>query len=108
MPVFILNLVQVAHAAVKDKTNPYYAKKFERIAKRRGKKRAIIAIARMILIAIYHIIKTGVLWNPSDLQTEEMPTEVKVKLAKSDLQRAIKTLISNGISIEDITGYLQT
>ena len=101
-------LVQVAHAAVKDKTNSYYAKKFERIAKRRGKKRAIIAIARMILIAIYHIIKTGVLWNPSDLQTEEMPTEVKVKLAKSDLQRAIKTLISNGISIEDITGYLQT
>ena len=101
-------LVQVAHAAVKDKTNPYYAKKFERIAKRRGKKRAIIAIARMILIAVYHIIKTGVLWNPSDLQNEEMPTEVKVKLAKSDLQRAIKTLISNGISIEDITGYLQT
>ena len=101
-------LVQVAHAAVKDKTNPYYAKKFERIAKRRGKKRAIIAIARMILIAIYHIIQTGEVWNPSDLQTVEMPIEVKVKLAKSDLQRAIKTLISNGISIEDITGYLQT
>ena len=101
-------LVQVAHAAVKDKTNSYYAKKFERIAKRRGKKRAIIAIARMILIAIYHIIKTGEVWNPSDLQTVEMPIEVKVKLAKSDLQRAIKTLISNGISIEDITGYLQT
>ena len=102
-------LVQVAHAAVKDKTNPYYAKKFERIAKRRGKKRAIIAIARMILIAIYHIIQTGEVWNPSDLQTVEMPIEVKVKLAKSDLQRAIKTLISNGISIEDITSeYLQT
>ena len=102
-------LVQVAHAAVKDKTNPYYAKKFERIAKRRGKKRAIIAIARMILIAIYHIIKTGEVWNPSDLQTIDMPIDVKIKLAKSDLQRAIKTLISNGISIEDITsGYLQT
>ena len=102
-------LVQIAHAAVKDKTNPYYAKKFERIAKRRGKKRAIIAIARMILIAIYHIIKTGEVWNPSDLQTIDMPIDVKIKLAKSDLQRAIKTLISNGISIEDITsGYLQT
>ena len=62
----------------------------------------------MILIAVYHIIKTGEVWNPSDLQNEEMSTEVKVKLAKSDLQRAIKTLISNGISIEDITGYLQT
>ena len=101
-------LVQVAHAAVKDKNNSYYAKKFERIAKRRGKKRAIIAIARMILIAVYHIIKTGEVWNPSDLQNEEMSTEVKVKLAKSDVQRAIKTLISSGISIEDIAGYLQT
>lgn len=34
-------LVQVAHAAVKDKTNPYYALKYERIAKRRGKKRQL-------------------------------------------------------------------
>lgn len=42
-------LVQVAHAAVKDKRSPYYALKYERIAKCRGKKRAIIAIARMIL-----------------------------------------------------------
>lgn len=32
-------LVQVAHAAVKDKASPYYALKYERIAKRRGKKR---------------------------------------------------------------------
>lgn len=45
-------LVQVAHAAVKDKASPYYALKYERIAKRRGKKRAIIAIARMILTAV--------------------------------------------------------
>lgn len=94
---------------LEDKINVTVAKKYERIAKRRGKKRAIIAIARMILIAIYHIIQTGEVWNPSDLQAVEMPTDVKVKLAKSDLQRAIKTLISNGISIEDITsGYLQT
>ena len=34
-------LVQAAHAAVKDKNNPYYALKYERIAKRRGKKRAM-------------------------------------------------------------------
>lgn len=42
-------LVQAAHAAVKDKDSPYYAVKYENISKRRGKKRAIIAIARMIL-----------------------------------------------------------
>ncbi len=39
-------LVQVAHAAVRDTKNPYYRIKYERISKRRGKKRAIIAIAR--------------------------------------------------------------
>ncbi len=46
-------LVQVAHAAVKDKSSTYYAVKYERISKRRGKKRAIIAIARMILTAVF-------------------------------------------------------
>lgn len=45
-------LVQCARAAVKAKnTNPYYRKKYERIFKRRGKKRVIIAIARMMLTA---------------------------------------------------------
>lgn len=34
-------LVQVAHAAVKDKQCPYYADKFNKISRRRGKKRAI-------------------------------------------------------------------
>lgn len=96
-------LVEVAHAAVKAKTQSYYAKKFEKISKRRGKKRAIIAIARMILVAVYNIIKTGELWNPSDIKDAEMPVEVKVKLAKTDLQRAIKTLLASGMSIEDIT-----
>ena len=57
-------LVQVAHAAVKDKSSPYYALKYERITKRRGKKRAIIAIARMLLTAIYNMLKKNELYNP--------------------------------------------
>lgn len=52
-------LVQCAHAAVKSDDSPYYKQKYERIMKRRGKKRAIIAIARMILTAIYQMLKTG-------------------------------------------------
>ena len=57
-------LVEVAHCAVKDKNNSYYAKKFEKLSKRRGKKRAYIAIARKILVAIYHIfllVRFGIL-----------------------------------------------
>ena len=52
-------LVEVAHCAVKDKNNTYYANKFKKISKRRGKKRATIAIARKILVAIYHMFSTG-------------------------------------------------
>lgn len=49
-------LVQCALAAVKSKKQPYYAIKYKRIAKRRGKKKATIAIARMMLISIYHML----------------------------------------------------
>jgi len=66
-------LVQVAHAAVKPIQSPYYKNKYQRISKRRGKKRAIIAIARMILTAIYHMLKTGELWNPTDLFKVDLP-----------------------------------
>lgn len=50
-------LVQCAHAAVKSTAAPYYKNKCERLSKRRGKKRAIIAIAGMILTA--GALKTG-------------------------------------------------
>jgi len=60
-------LVQVAHAAVKSNRSSYCKIKYERICKRRGKKRALIAIARMILTVIYHMFVTGEVFNPSDL-----------------------------------------
>ena len=66
-------LVQVAHAAVKDKSSTYYAVKYERISKRRGKKRAIIAIARMILTAVFCMLSTGEVWSPVDLYKVDMP-----------------------------------
>jgi len=72
-------LVQVAHAAVKSNKSSYYKTKYERISKRRGKKRAIIAIARMILTAIYHMFVTGEEWNPSDLYKIDMPQEIQEK-----------------------------
>ncbi len=70
-------LVQVAHAAVKSDKSPYYKQKYERIKKRRGKKRAIIAIARMVLTAIYQILSTGEVWNPTDLYKIDMPELLK-------------------------------
>lgn len=90
-------LVQCAHAAVKSDKSPYYKQKYERIMKRRGKKRAIIAIARMILTAIYQMLKTGEVWNPTDLYKIDMPEPLKEKQKAKAIKQALKLLISEGI-----------
>jgi len=90
-------LVQVAHAAVKSNKSPYYANKYERISKRRGKKRAIIAIARMILTAIYFVFKSGEVWNPSDLFKVDMSVVLQNKQKQKAIQHAYKLLIAEGL-----------
>lgn len=90
-------LVQVAHAAVTSKKSPYYKAKYERISKRRGKKRAIIAIARMILTAIYQMLSTGEVWNPTDLYKIDMPEPLKNKQKEKAVRQAMKLLIAEGI-----------
>ena len=56
-----------------------YRIKFERLMKRREKKRATIAIARMILTAIYAMLSTGEIFNLSDLKMFDMPEDLKRK-----------------------------
>jgi len=90
-------LVQVAHAAVKSNKSPYYKVKYERICKRRGKKRAIIAIARMILTAIYHMFITGEEFNPCDLYKIDMPQEIQDKQKEKAVKQAVSFLIAQGL-----------
>lgn len=56
-PALRKTLVQAAHGAVKVKGS-YFATLYRRLAGRRGKKRAIVAVARALLVTIYHILKT--------------------------------------------------
>lgn len=51
-------MVQVAHAASRKKGS-YLAALYGRLAARRGKKRAIMAVARSILVSIYHMLQRG-------------------------------------------------
>ena len=95
-------LVQVAHAAVKSNKSPYYKAKYERIMKRRGKKRAIIAVARMILTAVYHMLSTGEAWNPTDLYKIDMPEPLKNKQKEKAVKQAMKLLIAEGIIKEPL------
>ena len=98
-------LVQCAHAAVKSDKSPYYKKKYESLVKRRGKKRDIIAIARMILtaISIYQMLSTGEQWNPSDLNKIDMPVALVEKQKAKAIKQAKKLLQREGLLPPDET-----
>ena len=55
-------LVTCAHSAVRNKNSYFYAQ-FMRISSHRGKKRAYVAVAHSMLVAIYHILKDGVVFK---------------------------------------------
>ena len=60
-------LVQCALAAVKStKKHPYFYNKYISLKKRRGHKKAIIAIARKMLVSIYHMIREDKDFQPID------------------------------------------
>ena len=77
-------LVQCAYAAIRSKQNPYYGIKYKRIAKRRGKKKAIIAIARMMLTSIYHMLEDGTTWLPCDYEEIVHPKPQKKVVLNMD------------------------
>lgn len=95
-------LVQVAHAAIKDKKCDYYATKYNKISKRRGKKRAIVTIARKILIAAYHLLKTGEVFNPTDMADVETTQKQRIKYITNNLRNAFNQLSRTGLSEEEI------
>lgn len=70
-------LIQCALAAVKSKKEPYFAIKYQRLAKRRGKKKAIIAIARMMLTSIYHMLTDSEDFHPDDYEAIVHPSKQK-------------------------------
>jgi transposase len=51
-------LVQAAHTVARSNDN-YLGAQFRRLAARRGKKRAAVAVARSILIIAYHLLRDG-------------------------------------------------
>lgn len=57
-------LVQCALCAIRAQSNPEIRNRYLSIKKRRGHKKAIIAIARMLLSVIYNILKKNEPYNP--------------------------------------------
>lgn len=86
-------LVQCALAAIKIKDG-YFRNKYLAIKRRRGHKKAIIAIARMMLVSIYHMIQTGAAFNPSDYESIKNPKPKKNK--EMTVEKALEFLAQNG------------
>lgn len=55
-------LIVCAHSAVKNKSS-YFSAQFARISAHRGNKRAYVAVAHSMLVAIYHILKDGMVFK---------------------------------------------
>ena len=83
-------LVQCALCAIRKKSNPEIRNRYNNIKKRRGHKKAIIAIARMLLTAIYNILKKNQPYNPelyAHINTPPVQRTVSVEEAIFILQR---------------------
>lgn len=82
--------MQCATAVTRSKKHPEIRNRYLRIRKRRGHKRAILAIARMLLTAIYYILKKKEPYNPELYQkattippSREITVEEAITFAKS-------------------------
>ncbi len=83
-------LVQCALCAIRAKQNPEIRNRYLSLKKRRGHKKAVIAIARMLLTAIYNILKKNEPYNPELYRNGDKPPahrEVSVDEAIFILQR---------------------
>ena len=66
-------LVQIVLAIVKSDKHPELKNKFQSLKKRRGGKKAVIAIARKLLTAIWHIFSTGEFYNAELYRKADKP-----------------------------------
>ena len=91
-------LVQVANALLRSKKHPEFVERYRRIKVRRGHKKAIIAVCRMLLTAIWSMLSKLVPYTPDGfLQNDRSADESKV-LTKS---QALDLLKKRGYVIKD-------
>lgn len=83
-------LVQCANAVIKSSKHPEIKNRYLALKKRRGHKKAIIAICRMLLTAIYNILKKNEPYNPELYRSSDLTPahrNVSVEEAVFILQR---------------------
>lgn len=66
----------------------------------------MIAIARKILVAIYHILLTDKVWNHSDSFSNETSDKDKLKYTKNNFNQSLKQLLSLGLTTDEINNLI--
>ena len=92
-------LVQVANALVGTDKHPEFRERYRRIKSHRGHKKAIVAVCKMLLTAIWNILSSGEIYNPSGyiIQTPRLTKETKILTQK----QALELLRLRGYVIKD-------
>ena len=76
-------LVQVANAVIRSDKHPEFKERYRRLKARRGHKKAIIAICRMLLTAIWNILSKLEPYSPNGYLNDKL-TEHSVVISKSE------------------------
>ncbi|MCM1055049.1 MAG: IS110 family transposase [Bacteroides sp.] len=87
-------LVQIANALIKSKEHPEFRERYRKIKARRGHKKAIIAICRMLLTAIWNIL------------TKVEPYSAKGYLADKLTEHSVVISKSEGLELLRKRGYI--
>ena len=88
-------LVQVANALIKSKKHPEFKERYHRIKSRRGHKKAIIAVCKMLLTAIWNMLSKLEPYNPEEF-LEHRPVRQEKTLTVS---QALELLRLRGYAI---------
>lgn len=91
-------LVQVANALIKSKKHPEFKERYHRIKSHRGHKKAVIAVCKMLLTAIWNMLSKLEPYNPSGF-LEHRPVNEKKVLTKP---LALEFLRLRGYTITDV------
>ena len=89
-------LVQVSNAVIRSKEHPEFGERYRRIKARRGHKKAIIAVCRMLLTAIWNILSKLTPYSPDGFLSPRPVDKAKV-LTKSQ-----------GLELLRLRGYVIT
>jgi hypothetical protein len=89
-------LTEAAWAATRTK-DTFFSEKYHRIAARRGKKRALLAIAHAIIVAVYIMLSTGALYKELGSQYVSQ----KVKSRRTSYLKAELTKLGYNVEIKE-------